>query len=197
MDEEKQPKTIPWHHQSIKDVMASLEISSKGLTLKEAGDRLEEHGPNALPSKPPRLAWKIFLSQFSGPLMIILIGAAVISLFLQEWLDVTVIMAAVLMNVILGFFEEYKADRSLQALKKYLPQEAKVRREGEVRTILASEIVPGDIMLLSMGDKITADGRIISAQRFEVNEAPLTGESMSVKKQTQPVELGAQPADQH
>ncbi|MFH1712542.1 MAG: HAD-IC family P-type ATPase [Patescibacteria group bacterium] len=190
------PKTIPWHHHSVKDVLTELETSKNGLKPSAAEERKKEFGPNQLPSQPPRPVLEILFSQFLGPLMIILIVAAAISGFLLEWLDVTVIMAAVLMNGILGFFEEYKADRSLQALKKYLPQEVKIRRNGQIYIIQAADVVPGDIMLLSMGDKITADGRIISSQHFETNESALTGESLPIKKQTEVIELGALASDQ-
>lgn len=189
-------QSIPWHHQSVSDVQTALSSSQDGLSQEVATQRQDEYGQNTLPSKPPRPAWKIFLSQFSGPLMVILMSAAGISGVLQEWLDLTVILIAVLVNVILGFVEEYKADQSLQKLKQFLPKQVRVRRDGEVRTMDARFVVPGDIMLLAMGDKVTADGRIVSAQQFEMNEASLTGESTPVKKQTQPVELGAQPADQ-
>lgn len=178
---------ISWHAQSIDDVMDSFSVSKDGLSNQDAQKRLEEYGRNELPIQPPGSIVRIFFSQFTNPLIIILIFAVVASAVLTEWLDVTVISIAILLNTILGFFEEYKADRSLYALKQYLPVTVKIKREGETKIIPASEIVPGDIMLLAAGDRITADARIIYEEVFEVQEASLTGESSSVKKQIENV----------
>lgn len=189
-------KPIAWHHQDIDDVLESLETTREGLSDSQVEDRLEEYGPNALPHKESKSLFEILLAQFANPLMIVLVLAAGASLVLREWLDVFVIWAAILLNVVLGTVEEYKADQSLEKLKSYLPQTTQVRRDGKLQTIKSQDIVPGDVLILASGDKITADARIIRARAFEVNEAALTGESTPVKKSSAPVGVGMDPADQ-
>lgn len=190
------PKLVAWHHQSIEDVMETLEVTSEGLSNSEITSRRGEFGRNELPKSKGRTWPQILLSQFANPLMIILVLAVTASFFLREWLDVFVIWAAILINVILGFVEEYKADRSLEKLKNYLPQLVRVRREGVIETVNTADIVPGDILLIASGDKITADARVITAQVFEVNESALTGESTPVAKLIEPVELKSATSDQ-
>lgn len=175
---------IPWHSQSVEDVLDAFSVTKQGLSDLESEKRLGEYGRNELPKQPPRKVYKLILSQFKSPLIFILIIAAAISAFFMEWLDMIVISVAVLLNTILGFVEEYRADRSLQALKTYLPLQVKVRREGKILRIPAPEVVPGDVMILATGDRVTADSRLIESQVLEVQEAALTGESTSVKKST-------------
>lgn len=171
-----------WSTHSILDVYAELRSSPQGLDRQEVTQRQAEYGENALPQKPPTSAVRLFFHQLSNPLMAILLVAGLMSAFLGEWLDTSVILLAVLFNSLLGFVEEYKADKSLEAISAFLPMHARVRREGEVHTIDAKDIVPGDIVVLQTGDKITADGRLTMARSMEVNEAPLTGESEAVAK---------------
>ena len=187
---------IAWHSQSVKDVLQAFSSSQKGLSIHEVKERLEESGMNELPRKPPRSAVIIFFQQFTSPFMLILIFAAIVSAFLGEIFDIVVISLAVLLNVVFGFFQEFKADRSLHALQKYLPLKVNVRRDNEIHEIDAKDIVEGDILLIAAGDKITADGRIISAQACEIDEAALTGESTAVKKTVEAVEVGSAVADQ-
>lgn len=187
---------IAWHHQDIDDVLESLESTREGISDSQAEDRLEEYGTNELPHKKPKSLFEILLAQFANPLMIVLVLAAGASLVLQEWLDMFVIWAAILLNVILGTVEEYKADQSLEKLKSFLPQTAQVRRSGKLQTIESKNIVPGDILILASGDKITADARILTSRALQVNEAALTGESTPVKKSPAPVDVGLDPADQ-
>ena len=182
MNQENQQSNFPWHAHLIADVFLAFKSSQRGISESEVKDRIEEYGLNELPQKPPHSAIKILFTQFANPLMSILIIAAIISGVLQEWLDTSVIVFAVALNAVLGFVEEYKADRSMEQLKSFLPQRARVRRGGVERIINAKEIVPGDIVLLGTGDKVTADGRIVFAQSLEVGEAALTGESVPIKK---------------
>ncbi|PIX62012.1 hypothetical protein CO057_03180 [Candidatus Uhrbacteria bacterium CG_4_9_14_0_2_um_filter_41_50] len=189
-------KQITWHAQSAKDVLHSFEVLQTGLSENQVRDRLKEFGKNQLPQTSPKSTVAIFLAQFGSPLIAILVVAAFISVGFKEWLDAGVISFAVLINAVLGFVEEYKADRSLRKLQSFLPDKAKVRRGGAVLNIDSINIVPGDIIILGTGDKITADGRIISSSFLQVNEAALTGESMSVKKDVVPVDIGASIADQ-
>jgi len=187
---------ISWHAQSKKDVFEAFSSSKKGLLVKEAERRLRENGVNEIPKQPPRAVFSIFIQQFMSPFMLILIFAAIVSLFLKEFFDVIVISLAVTLNVVLGFFQEYKADRSLHALQAYLPQTVNVKREGKIHEISASQIVVGDILLLAAGEKITADGRVIDAQTFSVDESALTGESSAVKKHSEAVASELAIADQ-
>lgn len=156
---------------------------------------MRDYGANKLPRVKSPAAFKIFFAQFKSPLVYILAGAAVISFLLKDGLDGAIITAAVLLNTIVGFIEEYRADRSLRALQKIISYRVKVLRNGAEKEIGADELVPGDIMFLEVGDKIPADGRLIEAHNLEVSEAALTGESMPIKKITRSASVNASLAD--
>ncbi|MFV1916881.1 MAG: cation-translocating P-type ATPase [Patescibacteria group bacterium] len=153
-----------------------------GLTSAEAKKRLEEFGPNALPKKPPPSDFRIFVAQLKSPLVYILLVAGLVTLFLREYSDATMIFFAVFVNTILGFFQERKASKALEALKKLIHPRANVLRDGKVQDIDVAEVVPGDIVILHQGDKIPAGGEVIEANRFFASEAILTGESVPVAK---------------
>lgn len=173
-----------------KEVIRQLNTDDKnGLSEEEAKIRLEKFGPNELKSIDSISPWKMFLSQFRDALIIILIIAALISGAVaviqgttEEWFDAIVIMIIVFLNAVFGFVQEYKAEKTLQALKQMAAPRVRVIRDGKEKEIPARELVPGDIILLSAGDKISADGRLIEAVNLKVNEAPLTGESVPVSK---------------
>lgn len=194
-DTDTKQYVFSWSTHSIADVFAELQTSSKGLSQQQAQERLQD-GRNEWPHQPPTSAVRLFFDQLASPLMAILVVAGLMSAFLGEWLDTSVILIAVLLNAVLGFFEEYKADRSLEALSAFLPEQVHVRRDGEVTLMDARHIVPGDIVLLQTGDKITADGRLTVARSIEVNEAPLTGESNPVKKDTSTIAQLVEVTDQ-
>ncbi len=156
----------------------------QGLTDDQASERLGEFGPNRLEEVGRISPWRQFAEQFTDFIVLVLIGAAVVSGLLQEWLDAGAILAIVLLNAILGFVQQYRAERALEALKKLAAPLARVIRKGEVRNIPAEEVVPGDIMVLEMGDLVPADGRLLEDHLLEANEASLTGESVPVKKAT-------------
>jgi Ca2+-transporting ATPase len=169
---------------------------ARGLNRSEAQRRLEQYGPNQLASAPEIPWWKRFLEQFENFLVIILLFAIVISVI--EWLlqdpresalpyEAIVITAIVVLNALLGFFQEARAERSVRALMALAAPESTVVREGERQRIAAHEIVPGDIILVEAGDKIPADARIIEDANLRTDEAPLTGESMPVAKSPKPV----------
>ena len=163
----------------------------EGLTSTEASDRLVEHGPNVLPSKPPTPGWVILVSQMESPLIYILLLAMVITAFLQDFSDTLVIGLAVFLNTVLGFIQEYRAQRSFHHLKRLITPRAFVRRDGEENEILASEVVVGDILILKTGMKVGADARLIETHALVMNEAILTGESAGVDKEaTAPVYTG-------
>lgn len=155
----------------------------QGLTEKEARKRLEQYGPNELTKKKEASDLKFLLDQFKSPLVYILVFAGLVTLFLREWTDAAVIFAAVLMNTVLGFFQERKAQKALAALRSFLVSQAKVIRNGKRKMIPTRDLVPGDLVILEIGNRIPADGVLVEATDISVNEAILTGESMPVKKQ--------------
>jgi Ca2+-transporting ATPase len=171
-----------WHLRGIGEVLSELGSSEDGLSPAEAGKRLSEYGPNALPEKEGAGPLRIFLSQFGSPLNWILLGAALISLLLKEFSDAAVIAAIVLVNAVIGFYQEYKAEQSVRALKKLVISTARVVRGGREAPAAAAELVPGDVILLASGDKVPADARLLWANSLKVEEAMLTGESAPASK---------------
>lgn len=155
---------------------------SQGLSSTEAEERLKAYGRNELVGKPPKSDWSFILAQFKNPLVLVLVVASLITLWLGDVSDATVIGVAILVNTILGFIQERKAYKSLEALKKVLAPEAWVIRHGRKMQIDARELVPGDVVSLYEGDKIPADGTIYGSEELLINEAILTGESVPVKK---------------
>ena len=131
---------------------------------------------------PPRSRWLLLADQFKGVLILVLIGAAVLAAIIGDLTDAVVILIVVLINAFLGFSQEQRAEQSLAALKKMLAPTAEVRRDGKTMTLSADLLVPGDIVLLGSGDRVPADGRVIAAHSFEVDESALTGESRTVGK---------------
>jgi len=155
---------------------------ANGLSETGATDRLRVQGPNRLAEKPPRSPWLLLLDQFKGFLTLVLIGAAVLAGAIGDIKDAVVILIVVVINSLLGFYQEYRAEQALAALKKMLAPEAEVRRDSKTRMIPAEQLVSGDIVLLDAGDRVPADGRVIAAHNFEVDESSLTGESHTVGK---------------
>jgi P-type Ca2+ transporter type 2C len=181
-------KTAPpivgtWHTSSPDALAAALHTSfDGGLSDHEARQRLQQEGFNELPEAPPPSLVKLFLSQFTSVIVWVLIGAAVISGLLEDWIDAVAILAIVLLNGILGFVQEFRAERSLAALRKMSVATARVVRDGIVLSIPARELVRGDLILLEAGDRIPADARLIYTTNFQTQEASLTGESTPVEK---------------
>ncbi|MDH4220253.1 MAG: magnesium-translocating P-type ATPase [Candidatus Aminicenantes bacterium] len=173
---------LPFWAQSDEEVYRYFESSPDGLLEAEAKKRLREYGPNEIARKDKRHGLEIFLSQFKNALVFVLIVAAVIAFFLHDRIDALVIFVIVMMNSILGFFQEYRAERALRELKKYITQTTKVVRDGNIEEIDAKEIVPGDIIPLGLGDVVVADLRILHAESLSTDESALTGESMPVAK---------------
>ncbi len=172
-----------WHEMASEEILAYMKVDEqKGLDSKEAERRLTLVGANTLQEQQKVAPIKLFLAQFSDFMVLVLIGAALISLVLEEYADAITILAIVILNSFLGFIQEYKAEKSLQALRKIIAPEAKVRREGKHCKIAADKIVPGDIVILETGDIVPADARLLTTSQLEVNEATLTGESLPVKK---------------
>lgn len=175
--------------------MRTLETRTEGLSEEEAKKRIRDFELNEIKDGREFSGLKLFLNQFRSPLIFILLFAGAVTVFLKDWLDTGVIFAAVLVNVFLGFYQEAKAENVLELLKSYVKTRTRVRRNGREFIIDASLLVPGDIIRITQGDKIPADGRIIFASNFEVDESVLTGESIPVEKKTEPTETSASVAD--
>lgn len=172
-----------FEQQKINDVLEQLGVNSKeGLAVDEAKERLGKYGPNAFQEKKPKTKLQMFLSQLRDPMIYILFGAVLISLFLKEVSDAVIILAVILLNAIIGVVQESKAEKSLEALKKLSSPTALVRRDGHPVEIPASELVIGDIVILEAGRIIPADLRLISAINMKIEESALTGESVPVQK---------------
>jgi Ca2+-transporting ATPase len=165
-----------------KQVLAELKTSEKGLSSAEAAERLKVYGPNQIREEKHAHPFWIFVGQFRSPIVWILLAAMLISLFVKEYVDFYVIGAIVVLNSVLGFVQEYRAERAIEALKKMISLKATVLRDGQERDIDASEVVPGDVLLLDTGDKIPADARLLEIVNLQTQEASLTGESVPVKK---------------
>lgn len=188
---ESSPLASP-HSETLERILNSLQTTSSGFSHADAEQKLQELGPNLLAETPPTPAWKRFIAQFSNLLTFILIAAAVISLIVaREVKTPAVVFTVVLMNAIIGFVQENKAEASLAALRKMLATSARVKRGGTWCNIDTAHLVPGDIVLIEAGDRVPADGRIITATNLEVEEAALTGESLAVTKNLDTAPEGA------
>ena len=180
---------------SGKEVLEQLQASDKGLSSQEATHRLSVYGHNKIKEVAKVNPIWIFLGQFKSPIVWILIAAMIISLIVEEYIDFFVIGAIVILNAFLGFIQEYRAERAIDALKKMISLKATVLRDGEEKDIDASEVVPGDIVILDTGDKIPADARLLEAVNLQTQEAALTGESVPVKKDVAQLKKEAAVAD--
>ena len=177
----------PWHDRPVAAVMNELGATPAGLTPAEAEARFARHGPNRLPEPPRRSALLRFLRHFHNILIYVLLGAAVITALLQHTVDTVVILAVVLANALIGFIQEGKAEKAMDAIRQMLAPHASVVRGGERHTVDGERLVPGDIVLLEAGDKVPADLRLLKTHGLQVQEAILTGESLPVEKRTDPV----------
>ncbi len=175
----------PWHTLSTEAACDLLGAAPSGLTADEARRRLEEHGPNELPLPARNVALELLLAQFKNVLIVILLIATVISAFLGQVLEAVAIVIIVFFAIVLGFVQEYRAQRAIEALRALAAPTATLLRGGEELTVPAREVVAGDLLLLRMGDKVPADARVIESANLMANESPLTGESMPVAKQSE------------
>ncbi|MCX7098338.1 MAG: calcium-translocating P-type ATPase, PMCA-type [Methylococcales bacterium] len=183
-----------WHNLSANQALQELATKpAYGLSLTEADERLQHYGANKLTEKPPRPAWHLLLAQFKGVLIAVLIIAAILAAFIGDIKDGIVILVVVVINALLGFYQEFQAEKSLSALKKMLTAKATVKRGNTTTEVPAEQLVPGDIVILEAGNKIPADGRIIIAHALEVDESSLTGESLPVAKQAEALTNKAAP----
>lgn len=170
------------HSIEAKELLRQLGSREEGISGEESQKRLQEFGPNEIPDAGRKPIWKIVLKQFNNLMVYILLAAALISFFTKHYVDVYVILAIIIINAIIGFVQEYKAEGALIALKNLLVPQCKVIRNGGLQTINSRELVPGDIIALEEGDNIPADARVIYAKNARTTEASLTGESVPVSK---------------
>jgi len=175
-----------WHAESIKTVVESLETTTDGLSKEDVSSRLAKYGPNRLPAAKVRGPLVRFFYQFHNILIHVLIAASVITAMLGHWVDAGVILGVVLINAVIGFVQEGKAEDALRAIRQMLSPNAMVIRDGRQMSIQAETLVPGDVVLLQSGDKVPADMRLFRVKGLQVQEAALTGESMAVEKLIDP-----------
>ncbi len=171
-----------WHSMSLEEVLSALRAGPEGLSEKDAKARLEEYGRNLVEGRG-RNPLKLFLRQFTNFLILLLLSAAAIAGLLGEVIDAEAIFFTVLLMGVAGFVQEFRAERAIEALKRMTAPRAKVVRGGRIKEVDASELVPGDIVIVSPGDRVPADMRLIEASDLQVDESPLTGESMPVEKE--------------
>ena len=175
-----------WHHLPDTEVLALFETDRiRGLDDLEVRQRQQHFGPNVLTKKKGRNPFLLFLSQFLQPLVYILLGAAFVTAFLQEWVDAGVIVAVVLINAFIGFVQESKAAKALESLARSMESEASVIRAGQKQKVSSADLVPGDLVILRLGDKVPADLRLSGSRELRIDESALTGESLPVGKSTE------------
>ncbi len=186
------------HAQPVDAVAAAFEVvPGRGLASDDAAQRLRRDGPNALPEAESRAAWKRFLDQFRSGLILVLVAAAVIAGAVGHLKDALIIAAVLLLNAVLGYVQESRAEAGLAALTSMLATTARVRRDGAAIDIPAEDVVRGDVVLLEAGDRVPADARVLVAHQAEVDESALTGESVPVAKADVVVDADAAVADRH
>jgi Ca2+-transporting ATPase len=179
---------MKFHQLSTEEVLKHLSSGLNGLGEAEAQKRLAQYGPNEIRRKHQISPAKIFLSQFNSFIVYILLAAVFISFLLNEYIDATVIIAILLVNAVLGFFQEYRAEKAIESLKKMAALQATVMRDGRKKRVNSHDLVPGDLIVFESGDRLPADARIIEEYELEVMESSLTGESHSVEKDPAPIE---------
>ncbi len=185
------PDTFPWAH-TQNEVLALLRSSDQGISEEDALARLKTFGTNEIRTRKKASAVGILLRQFTSPLIFILVGAAVLTVFLNELVETFVIALAIIVNAGLGFYQEYRAENTLERLEVYMKERARVIRGGEEHEIESSFLVPGDVVHLTLGARVPADMRLVSATEFSVDESFLTGESLPVSKHVDMVSEAAQ-----
>src|SRR5215471_5404686 len=191
-------ETERWYARSPDEVAAQLAVDpATGLSAARAAELLASGGPNALPEEKPKPGWRRFLEQYRSYMQIILIVAAVVSLLIKEWTTAVLLLVLTVLNAVIGLRQQGKAESAMNALKSMMKATARVRRDGTESAIPAEQVVPGDVVIISAGDEVPADGRIIAASALQIDESALTGESVPAPKDADTLsgaELG--PGDQ-
>ncbi|RUT45296.1 cation-translocating P-type ATPase [Paenibacillus anaericanus] len=172
-----------WFSKSQEQVLQELKVNAAtGLTTEEAKSRLEQYGPNKLEGKPKKSMILLFFAQLKDMLIYVLLGAAVVTLIIGEFIDALIILAVVILNAVIGVIQENKAEKSIEALQQMTTPKALVRRDGEVKEIGSEDVVPGDIVILDAGRFISADLRLLESANLQIEESALTGESVPTDK---------------
>jgi len=175
---------MTWHDRSLDGVFEAVDSDANGLSTEEATRRIEEFGANEITSEEGRGIFEVLLSQFTNGLVLVLVGAVILSIAVGHIFDAILITVILLANGAFGFVQEYRAERSLEALRKLAAPSVTVYRDGTRQDVDITELVPGDLLVLEQGDAIPADARIVESASLQVDEAPLTGESVPVEKST-------------
>lgn len=173
---------IDWHTQTAQAVLTQLQVNPSGLTAEQVNQRLAQYGPNQLQTVRRRSPWLRLLLQFHNVLLYVMLAAAVVTAFLGHWIDTGVLLAAVVVNAVIGFVQEGKAESALDAIRAMLSPKAVVVRDGQRQEIDAVWLVPGDLVVLASGDRVPADLRLIQVKELRCDESTLTGESLPVEK---------------
>lgn len=186
-------QTDDWHCRDVMESLRALDTTAVGLTEVAASTRLRQYGPNELVEKGVKSPVVIVWEQFTNIMVLILIAAAGLSLVLSKFLEAGAILAIVVLFAILGFLQEYRAEKAIAALKKLAVPKVRVYRDGKLQEIPARDLVPGDVIALEAGNLVPADVRIIKSVNLRIQEAPLTGESEPIEKHIEPIEKAEAP----
>ncbi|MDX1776335.1 MAG: HAD-IC family P-type ATPase, partial [Desulfobulbales bacterium] len=179
--------SIFWHSLEAEVALSQMSSSANGLKVEEAQERFKQYGPNKLSPPQKRSPLTRFIAQFQNVLIYVLLAAGIITAFLGHWVDAGVIIGVVLINAVIGFIQEGKAEKALEAIRTMLSSQAQVLRDGRRVTLPAEQVVPGDIVFIQSGDKVPADLRLFKLKDLRIDEAALTGESVPVSKSTMTV----------
>ena len=172
-----------WYGKTIDQVLNELQVEHHyGLTEVEAERRLKEYGENKLTEKPKQSLFSLFINQLKDTLIYVLLGATAITLLIGEYVDAVIILLVIFINAGIGVFQEFKAEKAIESLKKLSSPRALVKREGQIKEIPSERIVPGDLLILDAGRFILADTRLIESANLQIEESALTGESVSAYK---------------
>ncbi len=185
------------HLLPVAEAFEAFGSSKDGISSDEAKSRLDRYGPNQLQERKKTSAWMRLLQQFHNPLIYVLLATAGATGLLQHWVDTGVILGVVIINAIIGFIQESKAEQAIESLKQMLAPLAVVFRDGKKVSLAATELVPGDLVLLEGGDKVPADLRLVRVKNLQIDEAPLTGESMPVAKAIEELQGDVPLGDRH
>ncbi len=188
-------ESINWHAKSFKQVAEDIGSSEKGLTTDEAKKQYQQYGPNQIEKKKKDSALKLLWRQINNPLIWVLVGSSLVAVLLGKITDGLVVLSVVVVNTIIGFIQEFKAGKAIEALSEMVPENATVHRDGRKVSISVTEIVPGDLVELEAGDRVPADMRLMRQKNLSVEEAALTGESVPSQKSTEPVDEEASLGD--
>jgi len=178
---------MTFYQQAIDELFQTIGSQKEGLTNSEADKRIKEFGPNALQEKKKKPAWVLFLAQFKDFMIVILAAAALISGLVGDLTDTIIILVILVLNAVLGFVQEYRAEKAMESLKKLTETQTRVLREGQTVSLPSKDLVPGDVILLEAGNMVPADARLIETFSFKIDESSLTGESVATDKSSGPI----------